>query len=159
MTTTGPPDDFHLSTYPFGPSTEFTLPLKGQHPTLGLDLITDPNNSQIVMKSCSPSTPAARIPRWRSTLRNSVIIAVNGAPIDSSQQIMDIITKARTAKDPSLSFTVIPKEHIEVTPDTNIPQIHFDQLNVTAHQHHAAKHNTTMLLFLLLWIEVILNLV
>ena len=142
MHTTGLPDDFHLSTNPFGPSTDFTLPLKGQHPTLGLDLIKHPDNSRILMKSCSPSTPAARIPRWRSTLRNSIIIAVNNTPIDSSHQVAAIIAKARAAKVPSVSFTVVPQEHIDVTPDTNIPQIHFDQLNVMAHQHHAAKHNT-----------------
>ena len=37
---------------------------------------------------------------------------------------------------------MVPPEHINSTPDTNIPQIHFDQMTIMAHQHHAAKHDT-----------------
>ena len=64
LSTTGPPDDFHLSTNPFGPSTAFTLCLKENHPTVGLNFIEHPDNSCIKLQPCSPSTPAAHISRW-----------------------------------------------------------------------------------------------
>ena len=70
-------DDFHLTTNPFGPSTIVTLPIKGTHPALGLHLIQHEDNNRILLHSCVPSTPAARIPRWRSTLHQSSIIAID----------------------------------------------------------------------------------
>ena len=121
MITTGPADDFHLSRNLFEQSTELTIPLKGTHPTLGTHLIKELDNSRILMKSCSPSTPAARITRWRFTLRNSVTITLHSTPIDSIQKLADIITKDRAAKVPSLSFIVVPHEHIDVKSDSNIP--------------------------------------
>ena len=56
-TTSGPPDDFFLSTNPFGHSTDITLPVKGTHPTLGLSLTLHPDNDRIVLTGCLPSTP------------------------------------------------------------------------------------------------------
>ena len=64
LSTTGPPDDFYLFKNLFGPSTSFTLRVKGNHLTLSLNLIEHPGTSRIKMKSCSPSTPVTRIPRW-----------------------------------------------------------------------------------------------
>ena len=68
---TGPPDDFHLTSNPFGPSTTVALTTKETQPTLSLDLYHHSDTSRIVLRLCFPSTPAARIPRWRSTLQDS----------------------------------------------------------------------------------------
>ena len=70
-TSTGPPDNFHLSTNPLGPSTTIDITVKGNHSTLSLDLAKHPDSSRLVLRSCIPSTHMACIPRWRSTLRNS----------------------------------------------------------------------------------------
>ena len=48
---TGPPDDFHLTSNPFGPSTTVTLTTKGTHPTLGLDIHHHSDTSRIVLRS------------------------------------------------------------------------------------------------------------
>ena len=136
------PDDFTLSSNPFGNSVEISIPVKGIHPTLGLDLIQDDDTNRIKLKSCSPSTPAARIPRWRSTLRDGIVIAINDAPVDTIDNITTAIATARTSSTPSLRFTFIPVEHVNIRPDTNVPQINFDQMNIMAHQHHAARTDT-----------------
>jgi len=63
------PDNFFLSTNPFGPSTTITVSVKGTHAALGLHLISNQDTDRIILESCAASNPAARIPRWRSTLR------------------------------------------------------------------------------------------
>ena len=40
------------------------------------------------------------------------------------------------------SVTLIPLEYIDTNLDYYVPQINFEQLNVMAHQHYAANHNT-----------------
>ena len=62
-TTHGPPDEFHISSNLFGPSTVFTLKVTGDHPTIGLDFIAHSDHSCIVLKSYIPSTPAEQIPQ------------------------------------------------------------------------------------------------
>ena len=137
-----PPDDFHLTSNPFGPSTTVTLTTKGTHPTLGLDIHHHSDTSRIVLRSCFPSTPAARIPRWRSTLRESYIIALDDTPVTTIEDVTRHIAAARSSSAKSIVFTMVPPEHINSTSDTNIPQIHFDQMTIMAHQQHSAKHDT-----------------
>ena len=104
---TGTPDDFHLISNPFGPSTTITLTTKCSHPTLLLDLHHHSDISRIVLRSYLPSTPAVRIPRWRSTLRDSYIIAVDDIPIDTIVDITKYIAVDRTSSA-KIIFTVVP---------------------------------------------------
>ena len=89
-----------------------------------------------------PSKPAAQIPRWRSKLRDSTIIAVDGKPTDTILQVESMISDARKREDIAVTFTLATLERVNVRPDTNVPKIHFDQLNVMSYQHHAARTNT-----------------
>ena len=140
--TVAPPIEFSLTSNPHGPSFELDLRIKGTDPTLGLELIQDKDTERILLKSCRPSTPAARIPRWRSTLRNSILVEINGTIIDTLTAATQAISQARAQNKSSISIILIPPEHINLRPDNHVPQIHFDQLNVMAFQHHAAINNT-----------------
>eukprot|EP00555_Chaetoceros_dichaeta_P013604 CAMPEP_0198259830 /NCGR_PEP_ID=MMETSP1447-20131203/8924_1 /TAXON_ID=420782 /ORGANISM="Chaetoceros dichaeta, Strain CCMP1751" /LENGTH=108 /DNA_ID=CAMNT_0043947319 /DNA_START=193 /DNA_END=519 /DNA_ORIENTATION=- len=102
----GVPDDFSLSTNPFGNSTEIVIPIKGLHPTLCLSLSPHPDTDRIILKEYLPSTPAGRIPRWRSTLRESTIIAVKDIHIDTLDEISSAVAAARLRQDASVSFTL-----------------------------------------------------
>ena len=57
----GVPEDFVLSTNLFGNSTDVTIPIKGNHPTIGLQLKIHTNTNRILLRKCTPSTPEARI--------------------------------------------------------------------------------------------------
>eukprot|EP00555_Chaetoceros_dichaeta_P004056 CAMPEP_0198252752 /NCGR_PEP_ID=MMETSP1447-20131203/3232_1 /TAXON_ID=420782 /ORGANISM="Chaetoceros dichaeta, Strain CCMP1751" /LENGTH=139 /DNA_ID=CAMNT_0043938127 /DNA_START=168 /DNA_END=584 /DNA_ORIENTATION=- len=137
--TSGVPEDFSLSPNPFGNSTTIVIPLKGLHPTLGLSLSPHPDSDRILLKECLPSTLAGRIHRWRSTLRESTMIAVNDIHIDTLDEITSAIAAARLRRDDSVSFTLATPEQVTIRPNNNIPQIHFDQLNVMSHQHNPAR--------------------
>ena len=90
----------------------------------------------------SPSTPAHKIPRWRSTLRQAILIAINDDVIDSIQQVENIVTQAKKEGTKTLTFIFQPKENVNFKKDTGIPQIHFDQMNVIGRQHHAARSHS-----------------
>mmetsp|Transcript_21547 Transcript_21547/g.25679 ORF Transcript_21547/g.25679 Transcript_21547/m.25679 type:complete len:144 (+) Transcript_21547:643-1074(+) len=139
----GIPGGFCLSTNPFEHSTDITIPIKGNHSTLGLSLALHPDNDCIILRECIPSTPAGRIPRWRSTIRDSTVITVNDISSSSIDNVLSSIAAARLRNDESVSFTLVTPERVNIHPGTNVPQIHFDQLNVMAFQHNAARNDTT----------------
>ena len=61
----------------------------GNHPTLGLMLLQNATmNNRPQLQECAKSTPAARIPKWRSTLRRSFPITINGKRITSEQDVV-----------------------------------------------------------------------
>jgi len=136
------PVKLELSSNPFGNSVDITIQLKVDHPTLGLELLHHVDKNCITLQRCIPSTPVARIPRWRSTLRDGIIIALDGTPVETITDITKIITYSRATTAKSIAFTIVPAEHVSIRPDTNIPQINFDQMNIMDHQHHAARNDT-----------------
>ena len=74
------PHDFDLASNMFGPSVNITIPIKCTNPTLGFNLQQDTDNKNNVLKTCRNYTPATCIPRWRSTLQDSIFLATNGKP-------------------------------------------------------------------------------
>ena len=85
---------------------------------------------------------AACILRWRSTLCNINMIAINGTPIVSIKGITSTIETEKVEPTPTLLILVVPQEHVNVKLDIIIPKIHFDQMNIMAYQYHAENHNT-----------------
>ena len=86
-TVTAPPPHtpikFELSSNPFGNLVDVAISVKGDHPTLGLEIVQDIDNTRLTLQSCTSSTPAAHIPCWHSALRNGVIIAIDNQPFDN----------------------------------------------------------------------------
>ena len=64
--------------------TRLTLPLN-RLPTLGLILIDDAQLHHPVLHSCQEGTAASRIPRWRSTLRHSLLYSIQQHKIATRQ--------------------------------------------------------------------------
>ena len=102
--------EFDLSSNPFGPSLNITIKFKGTHPTLGLISSIDNDTSSLILESMSPSTPAHRIPRWKSTLRQSTIIAVDDNPVHNNDEIMQCILNARKLGLKQVFLTFITQE-------------------------------------------------
>ena len=49
--------------------------IRGSHPTRGL--VVQVCDDRLLLKSCQPSTPAARIPKWRSVLRDAIVDSID----------------------------------------------------------------------------------
>ena len=126
------PYQLEMSADPYDNVIQIILPPKGNHVTLGLHLQQNKEfGNRIQLKSCEKSTPSARIPRWRSTLRNAFLTKINDMEIQSIAQVKEIIAKARSFKENiKIHFATIDK--IAMHPQKGIPLIYHDQLNIIA---------------------------
>lgn len=52
-------------------------------------------------------------------------------------------TTARSITTKSVTFTSAPVEHVNIQPDTNVPQITIDMMNIMAHQHTTARNDSS----------------
>ena len=68
---------------------------KGSHRTLGMQLSHDTIDGRIKLKQCLPGTPSARLPKWRSELKNSTILTINEEEINEVKRVEQIIKKCR----------------------------------------------------------------
>ena len=139
-TTTLPPQII-LSRSFYGSTLDTSVKLWGTHKHLGMNLELDNDKNRIILISCEPSTPANRIPKWRSVLRNGVLLEANGIIIDDLQHLENIITKARSDQQKHIILTFAPMEKQHERVEDGCPQIHFDQFNVMAYQHNATREN------------------
>ena len=62
---------------------------RGFHPIRGL--IVHECNGRLLLKSCQPSTPAARIPKWRSELRDAIVDSIDKIHVETKSDIERLI--------------------------------------------------------------------
>ena len=84
---------FEFSGDPFDNVIEIKVENKGTHPTRGLDVAYDDNFEKLQLIACEKGTPAGKIEKWRSTIKNGYILQVNGIPVTSISQLKQIIRK------------------------------------------------------------------
>jgi dUTP pyrophosphatase len=68
------PYDIYLSQDPFDKTLEVEIQVKGDHPSLGMQCIMCPHRNRLQIQDMAISTPASRIPKWRSTIRNTYLL-------------------------------------------------------------------------------------
>ena len=69
---------------PYDKMLKLKIRNRGIHPTRGLELVKE--NERLLLKG-RKSTPAARIPCWRGTLRDAIIRLIDGVKVES---VMDV---------------------------------------------------------------------
>ena len=85
-----------LSSYPMDNIIDIDILVKGTHETLGLIVNNNPDiGNRIQLLECQKSTPVARIPKWRSMLRNAFITKIQNTVINNIQDMNYCITNAR----------------------------------------------------------------
>ena len=130
-TTIDPPYHVSLSNNPFDDIVEIEISTRGKHSTLGIQFET--NNTlgdRLQVTNMLPSTPAARIPRWRSTLRQSFPINIGDTPISNIKDIEDAVSVTRKQKLPTIKLTFGLMNKTAMHPQNGFPIIFHDQLNV-----------------------------
>lgn len=53
------------------------------------------SNDRVFLAGMNPSTPAARVPRWRTCLRGAWIIQINGKVVSSIQEVYEAVKAAK----------------------------------------------------------------
>ena len=127
-----PPYHITLSTDPIDNTLEIPIKIKGQHPTLGLHLKHHDQMNRIQLLDCILSTPAARIPKWRSTLRHGFITKYNQINIDSIDHLQQLILTSRNNNEKLANITFSTVEKQSMHPVHGVPQLDHEQLNIIA---------------------------
>jgi hypothetical protein len=136
-------EQYNISLDDSGPTVSERVILKGTHPLLGMDLKVDKDNpSRVYLQNCTPSTPMARIPKWRSRLRGARICSINDIPINSMEDIRSMIRDQRQKWKTHITIQM-SKPLAPAMNDQGVPQLHLDQLNVIAHHLDAIKQDRT----------------
>jgi hypothetical protein len=94
-------------------------------------------NGRLLLASMAPSTPGARIPRWRTRLHGAWLLEINGTPISTIKDAHTTFAYLASENKPSCTLLF---SHPEITPDisnkglpvmskSNFSQLTHDQLN------------------------------
>ena len=140
-----PLEDLYLSCDPFGPTTTTEIKITGVHPTLGLELEHQSHNGRMILRNCTKGTPAHKIKKWRSTLRDGNLLRMDNKPVSSPEKVKKIVQEARLQNKSTITLTLATEERIPVHIDSGTPQIFFDQLNALAAYLQEIKFDETFL--------------
>ena len=124
------PYDIMLSDSPLDNQTFCTVSVTGTNPNLGFDLHICKHFGLPQVHDCLKSTPAAKLPRWRSELRNAYVTSVNGKSVATISQFQECIELARAAEAPEVEIGFATISKASMHPQRGIPQLYHDQLNI-----------------------------
>ena len=127
-----------FSANPYDHEMDITIPTDSDHPTLGLDLQHCKTQDRPQLIACSKGTPAGRINKWRSTLRNGFVLAINKQPVQTIPEIKQMI---KDNTDTHLTFTFGTIDRHAMHPQSGVPQLYFDQLHHIGEHLFAMKHD------------------
>jgi hypothetical protein len=75
----------YMSPTPYNDAFEEELDLRkvdfSQHRAAGMTFL--PQDNRLILISMAPSTPGARVPRWRTRLRGAWLLSVNNHPVQT----------------------------------------------------------------------------
>lgn len=135
------PYAIEMSTNPIDNVTSRNVQIYGDHPTLGMKLQMCQHRNLPQLLLCEHGTPAMRISKWRSELRNAYILQVAGSHVSSINCIQNVIKQCRAKhlKDIVICFATIDK--IAMHPQNGTPQLYHDQLNIIGKHLWEIKHD------------------
>ncbi|KAI2502314.1 hypothetical protein MHU86_12118 [Fragilaria crotonensis] len=124
----------------YGKPITLTIPIN-RLPTLGFIVHMDTTTGQLFIKGCQDGTFCSRIPRWRSTIRNSVVRSLNSTRVRSRTHMVQLIQESRSQGRAHVTL-ILAKIAVRTNDDDEIPQLHFDQLRHLNQLHIALRAPT-----------------
>lgn len=110
------------------------------HPTAGL--IFSEHNGRLYITDIAPSTPCAKIPRWRTRLKNTWITQINGTDVSTIHAAKEILNNLPPLPRGTCKLLVHSTDLRDGLTNEGIPQLTLDQLNP---RHFFATDNTPTL--------------
>jgi dUTP pyrophosphatase len=126
------PYNIMMSQNPFDDTQQITITVKGDHPTLGVQMKHCHHRNRLQLLDMALSTPGCRIPKWRSFLRHSYLLTINGQQIYDFSQLEQAVTDARKFGTLKLNCIFATNRSHGIHPQHGVPQLYFNQLNTIA---------------------------
>ncbi len=136
------PFDIWMSHDPFDAVIPVQIDLKGHHPTLGMVFETCPIHNRLPLKDIVPSTPAAKIKKWRSTLKNHHLVSVGTHIIRTIDELTSIIQTFMDNNNLFIQLCFSVDKHYGINPTSQIPILHWDQLNAISDINRSINQNS-----------------
>jgi dUTP pyrophosphatase len=134
------PQNLYLSLDPFDQTLTIQIPVKGEHPTLGMHLTQCPQHNRPQLTDMALGTPGSRLPKWQSLLRHTYLTTFQDHPIHNIKDLEDTVQKARQEGLINATCTFAVDKSYGIHPQQDIPQLHFDQLNIIAKHIQSINH-------------------
>ena len=124
------PYNIDFTNDPYDTHCHRTIIVKGQSPTLGMKLKVCEHRNKVMLQTCIPSQPAAKIPKWRKELKNAYITSVYNQETNTMNDVKQAIASARLNKQQEIKVTFSTMTKQAIHPQLGIPQLYHDQMNV-----------------------------
>ena len=124
------PYSITLSKDPFDFKTHRVIKLHGTDPTLGLDTYHCPMYKKPRLKQCRKSTPSARLPNWRSELKDAYILRINHTNINSKRDLTKVIKQSRENNEKEVTVYFATNDCQSIHPQLGVPQLYHDQMDI-----------------------------
>lgn len=138
------PYNIWLCTDPFQHRVKIQIEVKGNHPTLGLLVQPCRMSNRVQLVDMAPGTPGIRLPKWRSTLRRSLLLSADNQPITQPEHLAEIISTARAKGQQYCTFEFAEATGITHHPTEGSLHLYYDQLNVIANHLQQYRHMATV---------------
>jgi deoxyuridine 5'-triphosphate nucleotidohydrolase len=140
------PYNIWMSTDPFNHRMTLNIDTKGTHPTMGLIVKECPTTHRVQLIDMAPGTPGIRIPKWRSTIKRSILLSINNIAIQHPDDVPRVIAEIRAQGATMGVFEFATATGLIHHPTEESLHLYYDQLNVIAEHlqqyHHMATTTT-----------------
>jgi dUTP pyrophosphatase len=132
------PYNIWLSEHPFHKLLTIDMETKGSHPTMGMVLTTTHHKDRIQLVDMAKSTPAAKIPHWRSTLKCAILLKVGRHPVTNEEQVKSAVQELCAQNQQKTTLTFATVQHHGFHPTEGSLMLYYDQLNIIGQHLRAA---------------------
>jgi dUTP pyrophosphatase len=133
-----PPYNIWLSEHPFQKILNVQLETTVCHPTMGMVFNTTLHKDRIQLSDMVKSTPGAKLPRWRSTLKRAILLKVGNKHITNEEQVHQTVQDARQQQLPTIPLVFATVQYHGIHPMEGSLMLYYDQLNVIRQHLRAA---------------------
>ena len=124
-------EQVYFSPHHYGHAFEDSFTYMGSptttHPTAGMNLRE--HDGRVFITDMALGTPCAKIPRWKSRLRNVCLLKINDTPVTSIADVTSALHALPTNTRGTCTILVSASEIRDGLTHEGIPQITLDQLN------------------------------
>jgi hypothetical protein len=135
------PYNIWLSQDPFQSRISIQLDVKGDHDTLGLKCTATPHG-KLQLLDMAPDTPAIKLPQWRSTLKQALLLTMYNKPVSSLAELQATIAEAHSKQLLKINLVFATISSPAIHPTEGSLDLYYDQLNVIGKHLKTLKTET-----------------
>jgi hypothetical protein len=127
-----------LSEHPFQKLLTIQMDTTGNHPTIGMIFSATHHKDRIQLSHMEKGTPAAKTPRWSSTLKRVILLKLGNHHITKEDHVRAAVQDHRERLQTTAILSFATVQHHGIHPTEGSLMLYYNQLNVIAKHLNAA---------------------